>query len=102
MDKKTTEVERNIWVARVYNALMACGAGDDIEPISSHAFNFPCVSADGQEYWVEVTVSIPKEGGDEGYEKREEYALKQKKALERAAEREKKKEKSKKEKEKAE
>ena len=43
--------------------------------ITSNSFNFPVV-VEGEEGWVEVVVKVPKEYGDEGYDKREEYSLK--------------------------
>ena len=46
---------------------------EDIGKIASNKVNFPAVF-NGEEYWLEITVAIPKE--DDGYEKREEYQLK--------------------------
>ena len=53
----------------------ALGA-EDIGQIASNSFNFPVVAEDGEEGWVEIVVKIPKEDGDEGFGKREEYQLK--------------------------
>ena len=50
-------------------------AGEDCGLIASNSFNFPVV-VDGEEGWVEVVVKVPKEDGDEGFGKREEYSLK--------------------------
>lgn len=50
--------------------------GEDCGLIASNSFNFPVVTEDGEEGWVEVVVKIPKEEGDEGFDKREEYSLK--------------------------
>ena len=57
--------------------------------ITSGSFNFPIVSADGEEGWVEIVVKVPNDEGDEGYGKQEEYQLKLKAAAERKAKAEK-------------
>lgn len=64
--------------AKAIEAIMAyfIEASEDCGMIASNSFNFPIVSEDGEEGWVEVVVKIPKECGDEGYDKREEYRLK--------------------------
>lgn len=49
--------------------------GEDCGMITSNSFNFPVV-VDGEEGWVEVVVKVPKDDGDDGYGKREEYSLK--------------------------
>ena len=61
---------------KVVDAIMAyfVEADEDCGMIASNSFNFPVVSEDGEEGWVEIVVKIPKE--DEGYEKRDEYSLK--------------------------
>lgn len=64
-------------------------AGEDVGTIASNSINFPVV-VDGEEGWVEVVVKVPKE--DEGYEKREEYELKQKEKAQKELERQQKKE----------
>ena len=50
-------------------------AGEDCGLIASNSFNLPVV-VDGEEGWVEVVVKVPKEDGDEGFGKREEYSMK--------------------------
>ena len=50
-------------------------AGEDCGLIASNSFNFPVV-VDGEEGWVEIVVKVPKEDGDEGFGKREDYSLK--------------------------
>lgn len=50
-------------------------AGEDCGMITSNSFNFPVV-VEGEEGWVEVVVKVPKNDGDDGYGKREEYSLK--------------------------
>ena len=57
-------------------ALMSALGAEDIGQIASNSFNFPVVADDGEEGWVEIVVKIPKENGDEGFDKREEYRLK--------------------------
>lgn len=63
----------------------AVGATEDIGQIASNSFNFPVV-VDGEEGWVEIVVKVPKENGDEGYDKRVSYeiALKEKEEKEKA------------------
>ena len=56
-------------------AHMSDYCGEDCGMITSNSFNFPVV-VEGEEGWVEVVVKVPKEYGDEGYDKREEYSLK--------------------------
>ena len=74
---------------------MAAFADEEIGMIASNKFNFPTVY-NGEDIWVEVTVAIPKENGDEGYMKREEYdgkiakrAEREKKKAEKSAKKEK-------------
>ena len=50
-------------------------AGEDCGMITSNAFNFPVV-VEGEEGWVEITVKVTKDGGDDGYGKRDEYRMK--------------------------
>lgn len=52
--------------------------------IASNSFNFPIVTEDGEEGWVEVVVKIPKEDGDEGFLKRESFVIAQKERAEKA------------------
>ena len=47
--------------------------GEDVGMIASNSFNFPVVSADGEEGWVEIVVKVTKDEGDDGYMKREQY-----------------------------
>lgn len=63
--------------ARVVEAVMAyfVEADEDCGMIASNSFNFPIVE-DGEEGWVEIVVKIPKDGGDDGYAKRDEYQMK--------------------------
>ena len=49
-------------------------ATEDVALIASNTLNFP-VAYNGEEAWVEVTVKIPKEDGDDGYLKRESYTM---------------------------
>ena len=57
-------------------ALMIALGNEDVGQIASNSFNFPVVAEDGDEGWVEIVIKIPKENGDEGFDKREEYRLK--------------------------
>ena len=65
---------------KVVDAIMAyfVEADEDCGMIASNSFNFPVVSEDGEEGWVEIVVKIPKdtEDGDEGYTKREDQQKK--------------------------
>lgn len=65
----------------VRNALV----DEDVGQIASNSINFPIV-IDGEEGWVEIVVKVPKENGDEGYDKRVSYeiALKEKSEKEKA------------------
>lgn len=76
--------------ARVLDAIMAyfVEANEDCGKIASNSFNFPIVEGD-EEGWIEIVVKIPKEDGDEGYSKREEYELKCEEREAKAKEREK-------------
>ena len=63
--------------------------GEDVGQIGSNAINFPVVTEDGEEGWIEVVVKIPKgtkdESADElGYGKREAYKLHVAEATEKA------------------
>ena len=59
--------------------LLAFCSGKDNENdcglIASNKFNMPFVTDDGEEGWFEVTVSVPNDAGDDGYLKRDAYAL---------------------------
>lgn len=58
--------------------------GEDVGMIASNAFNFPVVTEEGEEGWVEVVVKVPKYDGDEGYALREEYEMKVRERAEKA------------------
>ena len=73
----------NIIRERYLSAIMSYFTDEDIGRIASNSFNFPIVE-DGEEGWVEIVVKVPKETGDEGYDKREEYTLKVKEKEEKA------------------
>ena len=62
--------------AKVVDAIMAyfVEADEDCGMITSNSFNFP-ITEDGEEGWVEIVVKIPKDDGDEGYMKRDEYSM---------------------------
>lgn len=77
---------------RYLSAIMSYFTDEDIGRITSNSFNFPIVEGD-EEGWVEIVVKIPKESGDEGYDKREEYRLKLEEKAQKAEERQKAKEK---------
>lgn len=49
---------------------------EDIGKITSNSFNMPMCTEDGEEFWIEFVVKIPKDTGDDGYLKREEYQIK--------------------------
>ena len=57
---------------------------EDIGMIASNSFNFPVVSEDGEEGWVEILVKVTKDSGDDGYLKRDQYADKVEAAKARA------------------
>lgn len=78
---KTTTA--NIIRERYLSAIMSYFTDEDIGRIASNSFNFPIVE-DDEEGWVEIVVKVPKETGDEGYDKREEYTLKIKEKEEKA------------------
>ena len=61
-------------------AHMSDNCGEECGMIASNSFNFPVVSADGEEGWVEIVVKVTKEAGDDGYMKREQYGDKLKAA----------------------
>ena len=48
--------------------------GEDVDFIASNSINFPIV-VEGEEGWCEVVVKVTKDGGDDGYSKREEYVI---------------------------
>lgn len=55
--------------------------GDDVQRIKSNVFAVPQVTDEGTEYWLEVTVKIPRGGRDgaeyDGYELASEYEMRQ-------------------------
>lgn len=65
------------------------GKGEDVGLIASNGFNFPVVTEDGEEGWVEIFVKVPKGTKDEeydGYGRRESYSLSVKEKAEKEAE----------------
>lgn len=56
---------------------------EDVGMVSSNSFNFPVVE-DGEEGWVEIVVKVTKDGGDDGYLKRDEYKMKCEEKAEKA------------------
>ena len=56
---------------------------EDVGMVSSNSFNFPVVE-DGEEGWVEIVVKVTKDGGDDGYLKRDEYKMKCEEKVEKA------------------
>lgn len=66
----------NIARADVVVALMSYlnNAGEDVGQISSHELNFPIV-VNGEEGWIEISVKVPKDEADDGYLKRDSYAI---------------------------
>ena len=59
--------------------------GEDVGMIKSNSFNFPIVSADGEEGWAKVTLTITNDEDDMGYMEREQYASDCKNKAETAA-----------------
>mgnify|MGYP003308488033 CR=1 FL=1 len=66
--------------------VMGIFAEEDLGVIASNSFNFPIVAEDGEEGWVEIVVKVTKDGGDDGYLKREQYADKEAEAKAKAEE----------------
>lgn len=61
---------------------------EDCGMIASNTFNFPVVTEDGEEGWIEVTVKVPKGTKDEeydGYSRREQYQIEQREKAEKKA-----------------
>ena len=70
---------------------MPYGDGEDVGLITSNTFNFPIVTDDGEEAWVEISVKVPKGTKDEeydGYSRREQYEIAQKEKADKKAKRE--------------
>ena len=66
------------YVKCLFEYLYGCPNGEDCGMIASNAFNFPVVTDDGEEGWVEIVVKVPKGTKDEeydGYGRREHYRL---------------------------
>lgn len=72
MKVKTKDIVRGRFVDLLMEYLSL--QGEDIGKIASNSFNFPVVEGE-EEAWVEILVKIPKD--DDGYEKREDYELKE-------------------------
>ena len=51
------------------------GAENDCGMITSNSFNIPIVAEDGEEGWLEITVKVTKDSGDDGYLKRQAYEI---------------------------
>jgi len=64
---------RELYISTLFDLLKET---EDVGMVTSNTFNFPVVSADGEEGWIEVTAKVTKESGDDGYLKREEYRAK--------------------------
>ena len=71
MNKTNADVVR----ARYISAIMSYFSDEDCGMTASNSFNFP-ITENGEEGWVEITVKIPKEDGDDGYMKRDAYSMK--------------------------
>lgn len=62
--------------------------GEDVGIIASNTINFPFVSKEGEEGWIELVVKIPKGTKDEeydGYGRREQYQIDAKEKAEKKA-----------------
>lgn len=57
---------------------------EDVGQIESNAFNFPIVTEDGEEGFIEVWVKMPKGDGDDQFLKRDAYARKVEENAEKA------------------
>lgn len=64
---------RELYISTLFDLLKKT---EDVGMVTSNTFNFPVVSSDGEEGWIEVTAKVTKESGDDGYLKREEYRAK--------------------------
>ena len=67
--KNANEIRENL----VKSLLATYSETEDCGMIASNSFNFPVVASDGEEGWVEIVVKVTKDGGDDGYLKREQY-----------------------------
>lgn len=85
---------REKYIRILFDALTYSDYQEDCGMIASNSFNFPIVTNDGEEGWVEVVVKVPKGTKDEeydGYGRREQYELDCKEKAEKKANAEKKK-----------
>lgn len=71
MEMVTQNLVRAQYIKTILDHLSAT---EDVALIASNTLNFP-VAYNGEEAWVEVTVKIPKDDGDEGYLKRKSYTM---------------------------
>ena len=71
MDLSTKNMLRTQYINSLLDFL---STNKDVALIASNTLNFP-ISHNGEEGWIEVTVKIPKEEGDDGYLKRESYKM---------------------------
>lgn len=62
-------------LVRVMMDFLKAEITEDIGMINSNTVNFPIV-VDGEEGWCEIVIKVPKDDGDDGYTKREEYEMK--------------------------
>lgn len=71
-------------ISAIYSA-----RGDDVQRIKSNAFAVPQVTDTGEEYWLEITVKIPRGSRDgmeyDGYELASEYETHQAEKSEKKA-----------------
>lgn len=79
--------EKNALRTKYINAIVGLFTDEDVAFIASNTINFPTVY-NGEEAWIEVTVKMPKETGDDGYMKREEYKMKCEESERKAKEKE--------------
>lgn len=83
---KQTEI-RNKAIAEI--SAIYSARGDDVQRIKSNAFAVPQVTDEGAEYWLEVTVKIPRGGRDgveyDGYELASGYEIHQAEKSEKKA-----------------
>lgn len=71
MEMATQNLIRAQYIKSILDHLSAT---EEVALIASNTLNFP-VAYNGEEAWVEVTVKIPKDDGDEGYLKRKSYTM---------------------------
>ena len=71
MDLSTKNMLRTQYINSLLDFL---STNEDVALIASNTLNFP-ISHNGEEGWIEVTVKIPKEEGDDGYLKRGSYKM---------------------------